>query len=174
MIKKIFLILILFTAVILSATLFACRDTYDREIGMIDRSQLNIIRENEAIAGDIRWQLLKAEDIGPSFEGEFGTLESIQGKFIYIEFTVENSGQDTKQILDLKAIDSKGRIYSICNETYGYFDGPSACTLQDINPETKQTFAASFDVPLDSAELVLEVTDLNTPPRERAYIDIGL
>ncbi len=113
MIKKIFLVPILFTVIILIMSLFACQNTYDRELGKIDRSQLNIIRGNEVTAGDIHWQLLDAEEVGPEFVGELGTLEAIQGKFIYIEFTVENLGQDIKQILDLKVIDSKGRIYSI-------------------------------------------------------------
>lgn len=176
--KKIIMGLIVLTvSAFLILILSGCQDNYsrDREIGSVDRSSLNIVRKNEVTVGDIHWQLLKAELVGPIISNEFGaSLESLEGRFIFIEFSVENVGEDIRQLLDLKVIDDKGRVYSICNEAYGYFAAPAACTLQDIFPETKQTFNASFDVPVDSVDLILEITDLKIPPQERVYIDLGL
>jgi len=165
MMKKIFPILILFTAVFLAGSLFACQNN-DLELGTVDRSQLDIVRDDEVTVGDIYWKLLDAEEIGPQIVGEYGTLQSVEGRFIYIEFMLENTGQDILQLYDLKVVDSKGRIYSICNEAYGY--------LQEIYPDIERTFNASFDIPLDSVDLILEFTDLNVPPQERVYIDMGL
>jgi hypothetical protein len=175
MMKKIFPILILFTAVFLAGSLFACQNNNDLELGTIDRSQLNIVRDDEVTVGNIHWKLLDVEEIGPQIVGEYGTLQSVEGRFIYIEFMLENAGQDILQLYDLKVIDSKGRIYSICNEAYGYLSpGPPACVLQEIYPDIERTFNASFDIPLDSVDLILEFTDLKVPPRERVYIDMGL
>jgi|GEM_PF-1504631 len=172
---RLIILLSLFTIVFATLSLCACGEKSARHLGMIERSGLDIIREDNVILGDIHWQLLKVEEVGPEIVGEFGTLEAIQGRFIYIEFSLENSGQEIRQLFDLKVIDDKGRIYSICNEAYGYFTGaPSACVLQDIIPDMERTFSASFDIPLDSVDLILEVTDLKIPPREKAYIDLGL
>jgi len=115
MMKKIFPILILFTAVFLAGSLFACQNNNDLELGTIDRSQLNIVRDDEVTVGNIHWKLLDVEEIGPQIVGEYGTLQSVEGRFIYIEFMLENAGQDILQLYDLKVIDSKGRIYSICS-----------------------------------------------------------
>lgn len=160
---------------ILILSLLSCQEDYSSELGTIDRSELNITREKSVTTGDILWEVQRVEETGPEIVGEFGTLESIQGRFIYIEFMVENQGQDIRQLLDLKVIDDKGRVYSICNEAYGYFTGaPSACTLENIVPDVQQTFSASFDIPQDSVDLILEVTDLKIPPEEKAYIDLGI
>ena len=71
-------------------------------------------------------------------------------------------------------IDSKGREFSICATAYGYLGTDDACLLVDVYPLAKQTFFASFDVPLDSVDLILEVSDLESPSGEKAYIDLGI
>jgi len=83
-------------------------------------------------------------------------------------------GDDTRQLFDIKVVDDNGEYYSVCTEAYGYFTAPAVCTVQDILVDVRQEYDASFDVPLDSVDLILEVTDLRIPPGEKKYIDLGL
>lgn len=147
------------------------------EEGMLDRSEIEIQEGNTAEVGDIKWELIDVENLGTQIEDESGAvLKPTRGKFIFVSFTVENNSDEGRVLYDMKVIDGKGRIYSICTEAYGYFSSTySACTLADIPPGAEPLkFSASFDINLDSEDLILEVTDLQKPPSEKAYIDLGL
>lgn len=175
--KNILILIILIVPLVFIFSLFSCQISYDRSLGQVERSEVEIIYDDKEVkAGDIRWELLEAEDLGPIIGDELGaTLQPLEGKFIYISFLVENTGEDVRQIFDLKVIDDKGRIYSICTEAYGYiFTAPEVCIVQDAPPGVERNFDAVFDVPVDSENLVLEVTDLNIPPKEKKYIDLGI
>ena len=130
----------------------------------------------ELKVGDIIWKVENVEYLGPQILSNSGDgfLESKFGRFIGIEFSAENTGQDIRTIIDLKVIDSQGREFPICAAAYGYLGIGSACLLVDIYPESRQTFFASFDVPLDSVDLILEVSGLGSLPVETAYIDLGI
>lgn len=177
--KKIVSMLLITTlAILITASVSACRykEPYSEE-GTIDRSDITVVEGDTAQVGDIKWQLLDAQDLGTRIEDETGAaLEPTRGKFIFISFSVENTSDEGRILYDMKVIDGKGRIYSICTEAYGYFtSGYSACTLADIPPGAEPlNFSASFDINLDSEDLILEVTDLQQPPEEKAYIDLGL
>lgn len=86
-----------------------------------------------------------------------------------------NRIEDPKYIFDLRLVDDRDRTYSICAEAYAYF-GPieETCTMADLYPDVKRTFTMSHDVPMNAKDLWLEVTDLNVPPKEKKYIDLGI
>lgn len=172
-IYNIILITVLAAAALISVT--ACSTTNPGQ-EPFERSKISISRDREVKVGDIIWKVENIEYIGPQIPNDYGDgfLESRFGRFIGIEFNVENTGQEIKTIIDLKVIDSRGREFPICVEAYGYIGAGKACLLVDIFPETNQTFFASFDVPLDSVDLILEVSGLEIPPEEKAYIDLGL
>jgi hypothetical protein len=145
------------------------------DLGDVDRSEIEIVFEDTVITGDIKWELLEAEDLGPSITDEYeATFESREGRLIFLSFAVTNMGEDVRQIFDIKVVDDNGDYYSVCTEAYAYFSAPAVCTIQDAIPDVRQEFNASFDVPLDSVDLILEVTDLRIPPAEKKYIDLGL
>jgi len=150
-----------------------CRQ--DGTMGDIDRSQVEVIFDDSVMVDEIRWELMEAEDLGPSITNDYGaSFQAREGKLIYISFAVENMGEEIRQIFDMKVVDDKGNYYSVCNEAYGYFSAPAVCTVQDIIPGVRREFNASFDVPLDSVDLLLEVTDLRIPAGEKKYIDLGI
>jgi hypothetical protein len=176
--KTSLILLIMVLAVSISFSILGCEyETGSAEPGVFDRSEIQLQEGKTAQTGDMKWELLEAEDLGTQIESDAGAiLKPTRGKFIFVSFAVENTGTDIKTLLDSKVIDDKGRIYSICNEAYGYYTSTySACTLAPIVPDSGvQRFSATFDVDPDSRDLVLEVTDLEIPPEEKAYIDLGL
>jgi predicted small secreted protein len=171
--KKILLTSIITAAIFGLVSSAGCNTS--RELGDIDRSEVEVVFEDTVTVGDIKWELLEAENLGPNLESQYGTsFQAREGKLIYISFAVTNMGEEVRQIFDVKVVDDKGDYYSVCTEAYGYFTAPSVCTVQDVIPDIRQEFNASFDVPLASVDLLLEVTDLRVPADEKVYIDLGL
>jgi hypothetical protein len=173
--KKYITLLIALMIIVLSISVIACKTT-GLEQKLFDRSKISRSSiDKEVTVGDIIWKVENAEYLGSEIPSDTGfVLESTYGRFIGIEFSVENIGQDNRTIIDLKVIDSRGREFPICAAVYAYIGTGEACLLVDVFPEVKQTFFASFDVPIDSVDLILEVSDLGSPPEEKAYIDLGL
>jgi hypothetical protein len=161
----------------------ACRNTTNTiSVGnSFDRSKITVQEVKQVKVGDINWNLLKVEDLGTQIADANGNIyPATYGKFIFISFSIENVSTESRTLLDLRVIDNAGRIYNICNQAYGYFTGLSvptydACALSQILPDEKpQNFSATFDVDLGSSGLILEFTDLLIPPKDIAYIDLGL
>ncbi len=174
--KKVFQFsFIVVLVVLLGLASFSCKPAQEGE--KFDRSGIDISRPDEEVnAGDITWNLLEAEYLGPLIihEDAGGTLETSVGRFLAIRFTAVNNGSESRFIYDLKAIDSNGNKYSVCIEAYGYIGAEEACVLEELLPGIERTFAATYDVPLNAVDLILEVTDLRFPAENSAYIDLGL
>ena len=174
-------IIIIFTTVLLvvafTISITSCK-TVRLEQKPFDRSGISIIFEDKEVkVGEVIWKVESAEVIGSQITDDIGgILDTRFGRFIKVEFTTENTGDDIKTIVDLKVIDSKGREFPICAEAYSYAIGgiDESCLLTDIYPGEKDNFTAYFDTPLNSVDLILEVSDLGFPPGEKAYIDLGI
>ncbi len=175
--KKAYVILIVAVLVIVSVVSVTACKTASLKQKPFDRSKISTLSKDEEVkVGDIIWQVENVKYLGsqiPNNDGS-GILKAKYGRFISVEFSAENVGQDIRTIIDLKVIDSKGREFPICAAAYGYLGVEGACLLVDLYPEVKQTFFASFDVPLDAVDLILEVSDLGAPPEEEVYIDLGI
>jgi hypothetical protein len=119
--------------------------------------------------------VLNIEEIGPVLRQEYtgATLET-KGKFVNICFEVVNLGEEPKYIFNLRLVDDRGRTYPICAVAYAYLGAENACMMAELLPDIEQTFTMFHDVPLNAHELWLEVTDLNVPPKEKKYIDLGV
>jgi hypothetical protein len=174
--KKIVLIsAFIFIIAVLSISFISCQSGVIKQ-DPFDRSKITKLPVDENVTvGDITWDIIDVEYLGseiPSTQGLI--LEPTYGRFVAVDFTVENAGNEVRTIINLIVIDSQGREFPICAEAYGYLGTDDACLLVDVAPGTTQNFYATFDVPLDSVDLLLEVSDLGAPPDEKAYIDLGL
>ena len=174
--KKIVLIsAFVFIIAVLSVSFISCKAGVIKQ-DPFERSGITTLPVDENVTvGDITWDIIDVEYLGseiPSTQGLI--LEPTYGRFVAIDFTVENAGEEVRTIINLIVIDSQGREFPICAEAYGYLGTDDACLLVDVAPGTTQNFYATFDVPLDSVDLLLEVSDLGAPPDEKAYIDLGL
>lgn len=149
----------------------------EEEIGKLDRSQIDILSKGDIVeAGDLTWTVIESEYIGSLIidDENSSSLETKVGRFLSLRFKVMNNSQEPRSIYDLKVIDSQGNQYSICIEAYGYTGTEEACVLEELLPGIERTFTATYDVPLDAVDLIMEVTDLEYPPKNLAYIDLGL
>ena len=166
----------IFIIVFLSISFISCKAGTIKQ-DPFDRSVIKLVSVDEKVSvGGITWDILEVEYLGseiPSTDGGL-MLEPTYGRFISIEFMVENTSEEVKTIINLVVIDNKGREFPICTEAYGYLGTEGACLIVDLPPGTSQEFYATFDVPLDSVDLILEVSDLGKPHEEKAYIDLGL
>ena len=175
--KKIVLIsALVFIIAVLSVSFISCKAGVIKQ-DPFDRSGISKLPVDEKVSvGDITWDIIDVEYLGSEILSAEGglTLKPTYGRFVAIDFTVENAGEEVRTIVNLIIIDSKGREFPICAEAYGYLGVEEACLLVDVAPGTTQAFFATFDVPLDSVDLLLEVSDLGAPPEEKAYIDLGL
>lgn len=147
------------------------------EVNKLDRSQINIFSKGDIVeTGDISWTLVESEYLGSLIVNNenLGSLETKVGRFLSLSFKVVNNSQEPRSIYDLKVIDSHGNQFSVCIEAYGYYGAEEACVLVELLPGIERTLIATYDVPLDSVDLVLEVTDLEYPSKNLAYIDLGL
>ncbi len=126
--------------------------------------------------GDIVWEITEVEDLGTELIHEDVTvaLEPRLGKFVEVAFFVQNVGEEAKTVFDLTLIDDQGRTYQICLEAFAFFVPEEACVLQEIIPGVENNYFGVFDVEIDVETLTLEVTDLEIPPGEVAYIDLGI
>ncbi len=148
-----------------------------RPIEGIDISEIDTVPVGQEVTtGNIVWNITEVEDLGDqlTYQGFPGFLEAVEGKFIRVAFFIQNTGTEPKVFFDLRAIDDRGRVYSICLEGFSFFSPEEACVLQEMIPGAGNEYAAIFDVATDVNQLVLQVTDLNLPPQEVAYIDLGL
>ena len=172
--KKVKILILIF---VISISMAACK-AVSLEQKPFDRSKVSVVFEDKEVkVGDIIWKVKSAEIIGSQITDDSGGIfETRFGRFIKIGFTTENTGDDIRTIIDLKVIDSKGREFPICAEAYSYAIGGvgEACLLIDVYPDKRDNFIAYFDTPLDSVDLILEVSDLNNPPDKKAYIDLGI
>lgn len=172
---------ILFTSIIFAAAIFSvvfsgCESTKTTE-KLIDISKIQSQAIGEEVkTGDIIWNITEVQDLGIRLESGTGIdyLEAEEGKFIGLIFTVENVGSESKYIYDLNVVDSAGRKFPICLPGFAFFSPVEACALEEVFPGLKRKLSASFDVALDSEELLLEVTDLNVPSGEKKYIDLDI
>jgi len=143
----------------------------------LNRSAIESVEKSEkVIAGNVEWKILDVEEVGPILrQRNTGAALETKGKFINIRLEVMNRGEEPKYIFDLRLVDHRGHTYPICAEAYAYF-GPieEACIMADLYPDVKRTFTMSYDVPMHAKDLLLEVTDLNVPPKEEKYIDLGI
>jgi hypothetical protein len=175
--KKIFVLMAtIILAIFMIISISACNNNIS-EGNLFDRSKITVQQVKQVKTGDINWNLLEVKDLGVQITNDAGiAYPATNGKFISISFSVENVGIESRTLYDVRVIDNTGRIYSICNQAYGYFvPNYSACTLVSILPKVKpQNFSATFDVDLDSKGLILEFTDLLIPPKDMVYIDLGL
>lgn len=174
--KKITVIFLIFIlALFLAGVWSGCKQ--EDEKGMLDRSKITVSDKGDAVqAGEVTWTLIESEYLGSLIvnDEDSGSLETESGRFLSLRFKVINNSDEPRSIIDVKIIDSNGEEYPICIDAYGYIAVEEACVLEELLPGIERTFTATYDVPLDAVDLLMEVTDLKYPPEDMAYIDLGL
>ena len=112
--------------------------------------------------GDVRWQVLSAEDLGHALEVE-GKREKTKERFVAVRFKLTNKGSSDLGFRGAILRDSQGREYergkfnliSESERCVGGIVGP-----YKLKPNVITTCTSIYEVPQDSTELALIAGDL--------------
>ncbi len=110
--KKLIIFLLSILIIGLTFIIYGCSQAPKEKIGI---SQIETEPVGKEVStGLIRWQVKEAEDLGIRLYSDAGGyLDSEEGKFAKITFSVENNSDDARVIYDLTVIDDKGRKHNI-------------------------------------------------------------
>jgi len=133
------------------------------------------INESITINNEVNWKILSAKDLGDTLEAidRWSDDKTTTGKFIKVRFTVKNVGKEMKTITDLRLFDNEDREFTIYSESFGYIEDEEELFLLDnINPGLERTYTVVYEVPADSKDFILEITNLEFMS-DKAYISLG-
>ncbi len=131
--------------------------------------------ESITINNEVNWKILSAKDLGDTLEAidEWSDDKTTTGKFIKVRFTVKNVGKEMKTLTDLKLFDNEDREFVTYDESFGYIEEEEELfLLENINPGMEKTCTVIYEVPKDSKDFILEITNLEWTS-DKAYISLG-
>ena len=126
--------------------------------------------------GDVRWQVLSAEDLGHVLEVE-GKREKTKERFVAVRFKLTNKGSSDLGFRGAILRDSQGREYergmfnliSESEKCVGGIVGP-----YKLKPNVITTCTSIYEVPQDSTELALIAGDLGGADASSEIVSLGL
>ncbi len=125
--------------------------------------------------GDVRWQVLSAEDHGHVIEVD-GVKEKTRKRFVEVRFQVTNKGSEYLEFSGSVLRDEQGREYrwgkfkliSESERCLGGFGGPYRLPPNEIT-----TCTSIYEVPQDSTKLVLIADDLGGADAGAEIVSLG-
>lgn len=145
----------------------------EAEIGSKDNPYS--INESITINNEVNWKILSAKDLGGILEAidRWSDDKTTTGKFIKVRFTVKNIGKEMKTLTDLRLFDDEEREFVTYDESFGYIEEEEELfLLENINPGMEKTCTVIYEVPKDSKDFILEITNLEWAS-DKAYISLG-
>ncbi|MFN7160313.1 MAG: DUF4352 domain-containing protein [Candidatus Gracilibacteria bacterium] len=126
----------------------------------------------ETTVDTLKIKVLKVADLGQKIPQSFGGAITTQGKFIRVDFEVENIGKEADYMGTMEIIDESGRKFSESDKKFSIL-GDEANFLDKFNPNIKTKYATVFDVAADAQKLHLKVGGFGMFNKESAEIDLG-
>ncbi|MBD3328881.1 DUF4352 domain-containing protein [Candidatus Dojkabacteria bacterium] len=128
-----------------------------------------------AKAGDVSFKVTKVEDLGNSVQPEWGNPITTNGKFIRVDYQIENLSYESQYPPVLKVLDSQERTYEESGKKFTILSfGDEVEIFEEISPNVKTDYATIFEIPEDAVGLELKVSDFGLFPTKYAYFDLGL
>lgn len=131
----------------------------------------------DALAGDIRWKVLEAVDLGNHLQSDNQFVDPIDtsGKLVKVHFEIENRGSEVKLFSSVNLVDSQGRKFEKNTDaSIWYIDNKESCTLEQLNPNLPKICTMIFELPLDATGLKLQAGDLDMFGGSEILIDLGM
>jgi formylglycine-generating enzyme required for sulfatase activity len=131
------------------------------------------VGENVVIDG-VRWKVTGAKVLGDRLQGR-GLREpkTTRGKFVRVDFQIENLGKQPVTFLSRELFDSKGRRYDTLSDAFAYFDDNTVFLLERINPNIPTQFVQVYEVPKDARGFGVGISNLRLMHRQEGLIDLG-
>ncbi|MFT5196261.1 MAG: hypothetical protein ACI85U_003292 [Candidatus Promineifilaceae bacterium] len=136
-------------------------DSTNPTLGIEDVEEVGI---REAIRiGDVIWEVISVEDLGSIIKSDNQFIDDLEtkGKFLRVNFTIENISNDELILSGTSVTDDKGREYEDTSDAWSILSESVECSfLEPIRPYISQNCMFIFEIAADSANLKMIVTDL--------------
>ena len=130
--------------------------------------------QSDVVVGQVRWKVLSARDLGNRLDSRVrGTAKTTPGRFIRADLEVENLGREPTTFLSRDLFDDQGRRFDAIPDAAMYLDDKSIFILERINPNLPMSFTQVYEVPRNSHDFVVEVSNLGIQDRMEAAIELG-
>jgi hypothetical protein len=131
------------------------------------------------VGSNATWTVLAAKSLGsslPATMSRSGTARTTTGKFVQVEFTLENKGDKIYNTLSASAtiVDSKNREFKPMDGYWDYVPQAQDFNNIDLKPTLPKSFAVIYDVPADATGLSLKVSEFAVFSPRTALINLGL
>lgn len=124
---------------------------------------------------DVRWKITTAEDLGQTLKSDnpYTKDKTTPGRFVRIQFEIENLGKDMKTFAGIDLIDSQGRTLKRSSDVFGFIPTEQACVFENLNPNVPKACMVIYEVPADAFGLKADAGDLSMFGGEHMLIDLG-
>ena len=126
--------------------------------------------------GDVRWQVLSAEDLGHVLEAN-GKREKTKERFVAVRFQLTNKGSADLDFRGAILRDSQGREYE--RERYEFIAEGERCTGGilgpfALKPNVITTCASIYEIPTNATGLIFIADDLDGSEDSTEIVALGL
>ena len=139
----------------------------------------NLVMVGEAridyVLGTTRWKVIAARTMGNRLEARAGlTPLKTSGKFIRVDFEVENVARDPVPLADCDLFDNQGRRYQARGNIVAYIDIDLIAPHEKLNPGVAVTFTQLYEVTASATDLAVAVSEQQSANRLDGVIKLGL
>lgn len=126
--------------------------------------------------GNMRWVIIEVQDWGNFIDSEGQETDPLEteGRFIWVRFRVENTGNEVIPFQDIQLIDDQGRQFSPLLDSIWFISEDERCLSEQLEVEIPLDCTKIYDVPADANGLKVEVFDLADPSGGRTTVDLQL
>jgi hypothetical protein len=128
----------------------------------------------DVVTGKLRWNVTGATDLGQELKSDNQFIEpkTTAGKYIAVDFVIENLDTDPTSFLGVDLIDSQERKFGASDDAFMFIDNERNCLIAKMNPNLPQNCTTIFEVPADATGFKLKVTGQAFGSEEQ-LIDLG-
>jgi hypothetical protein len=132
---------------------------------------------DDVIVGEVRWRVLAVEDVGDTLTSDNMFTEDMTtpGRFIRLQFEIENLSSAAKTFSSINLVDSQGRSFNTLPDGFWFVPQAEQCIgFDQLNPSVPKRCTVIFEVPTDADGLQAQVGDLELLGGDEALISLGL
>lgn len=138
-------------------------------------TRVHSLREDVWV-GDVRWQILSAEDVGHVLESQSNRVKT-KNRYITVRFQLTNKGSTDREFSGAVLRDSRGREYE--REKFEFIEDNERCMggflgPYVLKPNIIRTCKSIYEVSADATDLVFIANDLNGSENGAEVVDLGL
>lgn len=118
-------------------------------------------------------KVLSVENLGSTVNQKYLGPIKTEGKFIKVNFEVENIKNESRYLGSMQIVDDKGRKFDESDKKFSIL-GDTATFLEKLNPNVKAKYSTVFDVSSDAKALKFKVDGAGIFNIDSVLIELGI